>query len=121
MAYYDFKKSSGGSSVEAIIDQSEYITNTFINPGSGAASPSGGWTATPVIEVVPGEVLTFAAKNNGSGYFSKYDANQTWLGTFTLSDFGYVLFTVPSDTHYIRLSNQDANMAHLMAWRGLSN
>ena len=120
MAYYDFKKSSGGSGVEAIIDQSEYIANTFINPGSGAASPSGGWTATPFIEVVPGEVLTFAAKNNGSGYFSKYDANQTWLGSFTLSDFGYVLFTVPSDTHYIRLSNQDANMAHLMAWRGLS-
>lgn len=117
MAYYDFKKSSGGSGVEYLINPSEFIPNTFIQPSNGAEGGSGGWSATPFIEVVPNEVLNVAAKNNGSYYFSWYDANQTWLNAFILSDYGYVTLTVPSTAHYVRFSNQDANMQHLQVWR----
>lgn len=114
-----FKCGGGGASVEALIDHDNLVANTFINPGSGAETPQTGWSATPYIEVEPGEVITFASKNNGSGYFSYYDENKTWITYFSLSDFGYVLWTVPNNVRYIRLSNQDANMAHLQAWRGL--
>ena len=113
------KGSGGGSSVEALVDHDNLVSNVFINPGSGAETPQNGWSATPFVEVTPGETLTFATKNNGSYYFSWYDENQEWLNGFVLSDYGYVTQVVPNNAYYARFSNQDANMAHLQAWRGL--
>ncbi len=121
MAYFKVtkKQEGGGSSVEALVDQSQYITDTFINPSTGGESPTGGWCATPFIEVVPEEVLTIATKTQGQYYFSWYDENKSWLNSFTLSDIGYMLLDVPSTAHYVRFSHQEANMLRFMAWRGL--
>ena len=110
---------SGGGNVEALINPDDFLTDTFIIPLTGAEGKSSGWKATPFIAVVPDEVLTVAARANSSSYFSWYDKNKTWITSFTMSDYGYVLLTVPSDAHYVRFSNQDINMQHLQVWRGI--
>lgn len=109
----------GGPSVEALIDHSILLANTFIQPSNGQEGSSGEFSATPFIEVEPGEILTFAAKTNGSYYFSWYDENQSWLNSFILADYGWITQVVPNNAHYARFSNQDTNMAHLQVWRGL--
>ena len=120
MAYFKVtKKQEGGGSAEALIDHDNLIPDTFIQPSNGTEAGTGGWSATPYIEVIPDEILTFAAKSNGAYYFSWYDENKAWLNAFILSDTGYTTLTVPSTAHYVRFSNQDANMARLQAWRGL--
>lgn len=117
MAYFRCGGGPGGGGVEYLINPSEFKANTFIQPSNGTEGGSGGWSATPFIEVVPNEVLNVASKNNGAYYFSWYDENKTWLNSFILSDYGYVTLTVPSTAHYVRFSNQDANMQHLQVWR----
>ena len=109
----------GGSNVKALINPDDFLEDTFIQPANGTEGHTVGWLATPFIRVVPDEVLTVAARANGSNYFSWYDENKTWISAFTLSDYGYVLLTVPSTAYYVRFSNQEANMGHLQVWRGL--
>lgn len=108
-----------GNGVKALINSDDFLTDTFIIPSTGGEGKTVGWRATPFIKVIPDEVLTVAARSNGASYFSWYDENQTWLNSFSLSDYGYILLTVPSTAHYVRFSNQESNMEHLQVWRGL--
>ena len=109
----------GGSNVKALINPDDFLIDTFIIPSTGGEGTTVGWRATPFISVNPDEVLSVAAKSVGNNYFSWYDENQVWLRSFSLSDYGYVMLTIPSDAYYVRFSNQEANMQHLQVWRGL--
>ena len=86
------KNGGGGGNIETLINPDDFLVDTFIIPSTGAEGKSGGWLATPFIEVIPDEVLTVAARANSNSYFSWYDKNKTWITSFTMSDYGYVLF-----------------------------
>lgn len=104
------------TSIEFLFENADLISDTYIDKNNGNLIGYGGWSSTDFIEVVPNEVITFAASARDV-YNAFYDSSKAFISNFRLNNTGYGHLTIPNNVYYIRLSDTTNNMQCTRMWR----
>lgn len=93
------------------------FTGSFIHKDTGAATSSAGFDRTDFIRVMPSTPYTINATTAGNATHAWYDANQTFISAFGISQSGAINVTSPANAAYARLTQQTSGGPYPFAFR----